>query len=137
MTNLFRIPFLDFDLRHQSKPQKRSGYVASVLMGIFFSAGWSPCVGPVLGAILTISLSGGSIAKGAGLLTAYSAGLAVPFLIAALGVGWVTTILQRYGKVMHYTEIVMGIILIIVGTMLFMGTFESLARFGLFVDLGL
>ena len=106
-------------------------------MGVFFSAGWSPCVGPVLGAILTISLSGGSITKGAGLLAAYTAGLAIPFLIAALGVGWVTTILQRYGKVMHYTEIALGVILIFVGFMLFLGTFESLARFGVFIDFGL
>jgi cytochrome c-type biogenesis protein len=137
MTHLFRIPLLEFDLRHQSIPHKGGGYIASVLLGIFFSAGWSPCVGPVLGAILTISLSGGSITKGTWLLAAYSAGLAVPFLIAALGVGWVTTIIRRYGKVMYYTEKIMGVILVIVGLMLFLGTFESLARFGAFIDFGL
>jgi cytochrome c-type biogenesis protein len=106
-------------------------------MGVFFSAGWSPCVGPVLGAILTLSLSGGSISKGASLLSAYSAGLAIPFLFAALGVGWVTAILRKYGRVMRITEIVMGVILIIVGVLLFLGTFETLARFGIFIDLGL
>mgnify|MGYP002640725111 FL=1 len=137
MTRILRIPFLEYDLRPQSQPDRQRGYLSSVLMGIFFSAGWSPCVGPVLGAILTLSLSGGSITQGAGLLTAYSAGLAIPFLIAALGVGWVSTILRRYGKVMHYAEIVMGVLLIIVGAMLFLGTFEQLARFGAFVDFGL
>ena len=137
MTHIIRIPFLDYDLRPESRPSRQRGYVSSALMGVFFSAGWSPCVGPVLGAILTLSLSGGSIAQGAGLLTAYSAGLAIPFLIAALGVGWVTTIIRKYGRVMHYAEIVMGVILIIVGVMLFLGTFESLARFGFFVDFGL
>jgi cytochrome c-type biogenesis protein len=63
--------------------------------------------------------------------------LAIPFLIAAWGIGWVTTIIRRYGVVMRYVEIAMGIILIIVGIMLFLGTFEQLARFGLFVDFGL
>ena len=137
MTRIIRIPFLDYDLRPQSQPDRNRGYISSALMGIFFSAGWSPCVGPVLGAILTLSLSGGSVARGASLLTSYSAGLAIPFLIAALGVGWVTKIIRKYGKVMHYTEIAMGVLLIIVGIMLFMGTFEQLARFGLFVDFGL
>jgi len=137
MTHIIRIPFLEYDLRPQSQPDRQRGYISSVLMGIFFSAGWSPCVGPVLGAILTLSLNSGNTSQGAALLTAYSVGLAIPFLLAALGVGWVTTILRRYGKVMRYTEIVMGVILIAVGVMLFMGTFEQLARFGGFVDFGL
>jgi len=137
MTHIVRIPFLEYDLRPQSKPDRQRGYISSALMGVFFSAGWSPCVGPVLGAILTLSLSGGSIAQGAGLLTAYSAGLAIPFLIAALGVGWVTKIIRKYGKIMLYVEIIMGILLIIIGVMLFLGTFEILARFGPFVDFGL
>ncbi|MBT3391473.1 MAG: cytochrome c biogenesis protein CcdA [Anaerolineae bacterium] len=137
MTRIIRIPFLEYDLRPQSQPDRQRGYFSSALMGVFFSAGWSPCVGPVLGAILTLSLSGGSIIQGVWLLTAYSAGLAIPFLIAALGVGWVATVLHRYGKVMHYAEIVMGVLLIIVGVMLFLGTFEQLARFGVFIDFGL
>jgi cytochrome c-type biogenesis protein len=137
MTHIIRIPFLEYDLRPQSQPDRQRGYISSFLMGIFFSAGWSPCVGPVLGAILTLSLSGGSVSQGAWLLTFYSAGLAIPFLLAALGIGWVTTILRKYGKVMHYVEIAMGVLLIIIGIMLFFGTFEYLARFGFFVDFGL
>jgi len=137
MTGIIRIPFLEYDLRRQTAPDRSQGYLASALMGIFFSAGWSPCVGPVLGAILTFAMNGGSITKGISLLSAYSAGLAIPFLLAALGIGWVTTILRRYGKVMRYVEIGMGVILIIVGIMLFLGTFALLARYGLFVDLGL
>ncbi|MEJ2599208.1 MAG: cytochrome c biogenesis protein CcdA, partial [Anaerolineales bacterium] len=52
MTGIFRIPFLEYDLRPQTAPDRNRGYLASALMGVFFSAGWSPCVGPVLGAIL-------------------------------------------------------------------------------------
>ena len=101
-------------------------------MGIFFSAGWSPCVGPVLGAILTLAINGGSISLGAMLLTAYSVGLAIPFLVAALGIGWVTTILKRYSKTMRYVEIAMGVILVIIGAMLFTGVFELIAQRGQF-----
>jgi cytochrome c-type biogenesis protein len=137
MTGIIRIPFLDYDLRPQSQFDHQRGYLSSALMGIFFSAGWSPCVGPVLGSILTFALNGGSISKGVALLSAYSAGLAIPFLLAALGIGWVSQILKKYNKIMHYTEVVMGIILIAVGAMLFMGTFELLARYGLFVNFGL
>ncbi|MBN1668400.1 MAG: cytochrome c biogenesis protein CcdA [Anaerolineales bacterium] len=137
MTRILRIPFLEYDLRPQSQVDQKRGYISSALMGVFFSAGWSPCVGPVLGAILTISLSGGSIAQSGILLAFYSAGLAIPFLLAALGTGWVTSILQRYGKVMHYVEIAMGVLLIIIGVMLFLGTFETLARFGFFIDFGI
>lgn len=137
MTGLYRIPFLEYDLRPQNIPDRNRGYISSLLLGIIFSAGWSPCVGPVLGAILTLALNGGSIVKGMELLTAYSAGLAVPFLLAALGIGWVTTIIKRFGRVMRISEIIMGVILIIVGVMLFLGTFEQIARFGYFVDFGL
>ncbi len=137
MTGVFRIPFLEYDLRPQSTPDRRMGYLSSALMGVFFSAGWSPCVGPVLGAILTLSFAGGSISQGASLLTAYSAGLAIPFLLAALGIGWVTAILRRYGKAMRYVEIGMGVLLVIVGGMLLFGFFEWFARFGFFVNFGL
>jgi cytochrome c-type biogenesis protein len=134
MTGIWRIPFLQYDTRTQSQPDRNRGYISSFLMGIFFSAGWSPCVGPVLGAILTLSLSGGSVLTGGTLLAAYSAGLSIPFLIAALGVGWVTTALRKYGKALHYLEIAMGVVLIIVGLMLFFGLFEQLTiyltRFG-------
>jgi len=136
MTGIWRIPFLNYDTRNQSKPDQDGGYWASMLMGVFFSAGWSPCVGPVLGAILTLSLSGGSVITGASLLAAYSAGLAIPFLIAALGMEWVSSVIKRYGKAMRYIEFGMGIVLIVVGVMLFLGTFESLARYGSFITIG-
>lgn len=139
MIGVFRIPFLEYDTRVQKVPDRRWGYLSSALMGVFFSAGWAPCVGPVLGAILTLAMNGGSISTGVSLLSAYSAGLAIPFLIAALGVGWVSLTLKKYGKVMHYVEMVMGVILVIVGIMLFSGTFELIAQKGQFfwIDFGL
>ncbi len=139
MMGIFRIPFLEYDTRVQQLPDRKWGYLSSVMMGVFFSAGWAPCVGPVLGAILTLALNGGSVSTGVSLLSAYSAGLAIPFLIAALGVGWVSLTLRKYGKVMHYVEIVMGVVLVIIGFMLFSGIFERIAQAGQFfwIDFGL
>jgi len=139
MIGVFRIPFLEYDTRVQQLPDRKWGYLSSSLMGVFFSAGWAPCVGPVLGAILTLSLNGGSVSQGVSLLSAYSAGLAIPFLFAALGVGWVTVVLRKYGKAMHYVEIAMGVILVIIGFMLFSGIFERIAAAGQFfwIDFGL
>ena len=79
-------------------------------------------------------MNGGSTLTGATMLAAYSAGLGVPFLVAALGIGWVGVTLRKYGKVMRYVEIVMGVILIIIGFMLFSGTLNLIS--GL-VDTGL
>ena len=127
MIGVIRIPFLEYDTRMQQMPDPKLGYLSSALMGVFFSAGWSPCVGPVLGAILTLALNGGSIYSGVVLLSAYSAGLAVPFLVAALGIGWVTVILRKYNKVMRYTEIIMGVLMVIIGIMLMTGAFNIIA----------
>ena len=139
MIGVFRIPLLEYDTRVQKMPDRKWGYFSSALMGVFFSAGWAPCVGPVLGAILTLALNGGSISTGVSLLSAYSAGLAIPFLIAALGIGWVSITLRKYGKAMHYIEIAMGVVLVILGFMLFTGIFASIAQAGQFfwVDFGL
>jgi cytochrome c-type biogenesis protein len=137
MIGVFRIPFLEYDVRIHSQADRRWGYISSLLMGIFFSAGWAPCIGPILGAIMTFAASGGSIYKGILLGSAYSAGLAIPFLLAALGIGWVTIILRRYGKVMRIAEISMGVLLVIAGILLFMGSFNILASYIPFIDFGL
>jgi cytochrome c-type biogenesis protein len=137
MTGILRIPFLYYDLRPRTKTDQQRSYFSSTLMGVFFSAGWSPCIGPVLGAILTIAMNGGSISTGIKLLTAYSAGLAIPFLLTALGIDYLTGWLKKFRKVTHYVEIGMGVLLIIIGALLFLGIFEQLARFGNGINLGL
>ncbi len=133
---LYRIPFLEQDIRPDMDVEGK-GLLSSALMGVLFSAGWSPCVGPVLGAILTLSLQGGSVAQGALLLSVYSAGLAVPFLLTALALEPVARLIRRYGKVSRIAEIIMGVLLVIVGVMLLTGTFARLAQLGNFFDFGL
>jgi cytochrome c-type biogenesis protein len=141
MTGAFRISFLEYDLRiyYDGYSKYTRGYITSFLMGVFFSAGWSPCVGPVLGSILTLAIGGGSVALGVKLLSAYSAGLAIPFLIAALSIGWIFAILRRHGKVIHYVEVGMGVVLIIVGLMLLFNMFQWISTYGQFfwIDFGL
>ena len=137
MIGVFRIPFLEYDVRVHSQVDRRWGYISSLLMGVFFSAGWAPCVGPILGAIMTFAANGGSIPRGIVLGSAYSAGLAVPFLLAALGIGWVTIILRRYGKVMRVVEVGMGVLLIVAGVLLFLGSFNILASYIPFINFGL
>lgn len=137
MIGVLRVPILEYDTRRQELPNQKLGYLSSALMGVFFSAGWAPCTGPVLGAILTISFMGGSAALSVMLLAAYSAGLAIPFLLAAVGIGWVSNLLTRYARVMRIVEIVMGLILVVVGELLLLGKLQSLGGLGLFVDFGL
>lgn len=137
MIGVFRIPFLEYDVRVHSQVDRRWGYISSLLMGVFFSAGWAPCVGPILGAIMTFAANGGSIPRGILLGSAYSAGLAIPFLLAALGIGWVTVILRRYNKVMRIAEISMGVLMIAAGVLLFLGSFNLMASFIPFINFGL
>jgi cytochrome c-type biogenesis protein len=127
MIGVFRIPFLEYDTRVQQLPDRKLGYLSSALMGVFFSAGWSPCVGPVLGTILTFVLNGGSVSQSVSLLSAYSAGLGIPFLLAALSVGWVSLTLRKYGRVMRIVEALMGLLLIVLGYLLFSGIYARLA----------
>lgn len=134
---VINIPFLDYDTRRHVDPSSNLGYLGSFLMGVFFSAGWAPCVGPVLGAVLTLALNTADITNGVILLSAYSIGLAVPFLLAALGIGRVTELMRRYKGAIRVISIATGVILVIVGVMLFTGTLEILARYGFFIDFGL
>jgi cytochrome c-type biogenesis protein len=131
MTGIIRVPLLEYDLRPQSIPDRRWGYLSSFSMGIFFSFGWSPCIGPVLGAILSISLVEGSLGQGALLLLAYSIGLAVPFMLAATQITLFTSILRRYSKVMRYIEVGMGAILVVIGVMLIQNRLSRFASLGL------
>jgi cytochrome c-type biogenesis protein len=137
MIGVYRIPFLEYDLRVHKQADNNLGYLSSFLMGVFFSAGWSPCVGPTLGLIMTFAINSGNVLQGTLLGSAYAAGLAIPFLLAALGISWVTVILRKYSKVMRITEIIMGVLMIVVGIMLVFGAFNLLATVAPFADFGL
>ncbi|MCW5875802.1 MAG: hypothetical protein KIS85_02860 [Anaerolineales bacterium] len=135
LAGVIHIRFLDYDLRPQSKLQQERSYLSSAMMGVFFSAGWTPCIGPALGVILTLAANGGSPVQGAWLLSAYSAGLAVPFLLAAGQIGWVTYLLRRHPGLGASVQRVMGVVLTLVGVLLFSGRLSTLANLGAFFDI--
>ncbi len=137
MTGILKISWLDYDLHPENKIDENRSFFSSILMGICFSAGWSPCVGPVLGSILTLALDEGSLQQGFYLLSAYSVGFTVPFLIMALGVSWISSRMRSLGRITRVMEIIMGLILIIVGGLLFFGIYEQIARIGFLFDFGL
>jgi len=126
---LIHIPFLEYDTRRQQAPDRRLGYLSSALMGVFFSAGWAPCVGPVLGAVLTLALTADALGRGVGLLAAYSLGLGIPFLFAAAGVGRVSALLRRYRHAMRYASVATGVFLVLIGMLVFTDSLQALAGF--------
>jgi len=99
---------------------KPLGYLGTVVVGIAFGAGWTPCLGPTLGAILALAATQSELSKGITMLAFYSAGLAVPFLLAAL-------LLERFKSHLGTVNRVAGVLLIIVGVLMFTGWFERLA----------
>ena len=123
---VFRLPFLDQDARLHLQ-RKPLGYLGSVLVGMAFAAGWTPCIGPILGAILGLAATESSLSKGMLLLGAYSLGLAVPFLIAAYAVEAFLDWFQRFRRFLPWVQRVSGILLIIVGLLLMTGQFTRLA----------
>lgn len=108
----------------QTKPV---GYAGTVVVGVAFGAGWVPCIGPILGAILTLAATRASVAEGVGLLGVYSAGLAIPFVLSALALTAFLAWFQRFRRYMRYVEWVAGILLIFVGLLLVTGKFTVLA----------
>lgn len=97
---------------------KPVGYLGSVVVGVAFGAGWSPCIGPILGAILTYTASAADYQRGLLLLFAYSMGLAVPFLVAALAVNWFLRMFARFRTQMVWVQRIAGVLLIIVGVLM-------------------
>jgi cytochrome c-type biogenesis protein len=106
---------------------KPIGYLGTVLVGLAFGAGWTPCIGPILGSILIYTSSTADLHRGLLLLTAYSAGLAVPFLIAALAIDRFLAAFARWRGAMKWVNRVGGVLLIIVGLLLITNYFTVLA----------
>lgn len=99
--------------------QKPAGYVGSFAVGVTFAIGWTPCVGPILGAILSLAGTAETVQVGIGLLVAYSAGLGIPFLLSALALGAFLRFFKSYRPYIPAIERFAGLILIVVGVLVF------------------
>ena len=106
--------------RVQMRANRRLGYLSSALMGVFFSAGWIPCVGPVLAAIYLLASDSQTVGQGALLLLTYSAGLGIPFLLTGAAFGTMTGLLRRLNRRLGAVSKITGIFLIFVGVLLFL-----------------
>ena len=106
---------------------KPIGYLGTVVVGIAFGAGWTPCLGPTLGAILLLAADQAELGKGIRMLSGYSLGLAIPFLLAALGVERFLRFFQRFRSKIGLVNRIAGVLLIVVGVLMFTGWFERLA----------
>lgn len=119
---LFKINLLYSEARFNTS---KAGYIGSLLMGIAFAFGWTPCIGPILGVILAMASSSQSIAEGASLLAVYSAGLGIPFILAAFFIGPFMQFLNKFKKHLGTMEKVTGALLVVTGLLFLTGGMQT------------
>ena len=107
---------------------KPLGYLGTVLVGMAFAAGWTPCIGPILGAVLTFTASESDLNRGIALLLAYSMGLAVPFLLTALMMDRFVAVITRYRGVMLWSSRLAGGMLVVVGVLMATDTLRVMTQ---------
>ena len=106
---------------------KPVGYLGTVLVGVTFGAGWTPCIGPVLGGILTLAATRGSVGEGMSLLAVYSAGLAIPFLLSTVLIERFLVGFKHLRRFLPWVNRVSGVLLILLGLLMVTGTFTRLS----------
>src|ERR1044072_476583 len=114
LIGLLKIKYLYKDTR-QFSSEKPRGIFGSLTLGIAFAAGWTPCIGPILGGIIGLAATSGGWRSGLVLSAFYSAGLAVPFLLTGLGINQFLGFYKNFRKHLHKVEVVSGIVLIVIG----------------------
>jgi len=134
---IIHIPWFYMDTRHQFKG-KTGTFWGSIAMGIFFAAGWSPCIGATLGAILTLGFSSDTAGQAMLLSMGYSIGLGIPFLILALLVNQAVPLVRKLGNHLKTFQIISGILIIVIGILMITSQMTVIARWalqnGLYLD---
>lgn len=123
---VFRIPFLQYEKRFHAT-SKRLGLFGSFLVGVAFAFGWTPCIGPILGAILAFASTQETVSEGVLLLSAYSLGLGIPFFAAGIGMNAAMGLMRGMRKHYRKVEIVSGLLLIAVGILILTNSLQRLA----------
>jgi cytochrome c-type biogenesis protein len=131
MLNIFKIPFLTRDLKIKTPGLFKNGKLSnSFFLGAAFGFGWTPCVGPILGSILLLASTSATAFSGAILLAVFSMGLAIPFLVIALGLGSASQYISRFSKYLNAISVIGGIFLIILGVLLLTNNIGLLISYG-------
>ncbi len=125
---IIQIPFLNREMRYQIESY-RPGIVGSYVIGLSFAFGWTPCIGPILGSVLSIAASSETVTYGIVLLMLYSAGLGIPFLIAAYAINSFMKFLSRIRNYIRLIEIFTGLLLILFGILILTNRIQELAFF--------
>ena len=133
LTGVLKIPFLYWQKRFAFRPTRPS-YWASLLIGLIFALGWTPCIGVILTPILGMAANAATLKAGVFLLLAYSLGLGVPFLLLGLGLNQVSSILKKLKPHLGKIEIATGVIMIAVGILIF---FNLLSYLNAYFNLGI
>jgi len=126
MTGVFRIKALYAEKRFHMR-LRNVGFVGAFLIGVTFAFGWTPCVGPVLAGILTLAVNSETVLRGVGLLAVYSLGLGIPFIITGFAAGTALAALAKFKSRLRKIEIASGILVVIVGILVFTGSLQDLS----------
>jgi cytochrome c-type biogenesis protein len=127
MAGVIHLPFLEYGARPNVEPNPRWGLASSVVVGFVFATGWTPCIGLVLGSVLTLAAYEASLVRGILMLAVYAAGLAVPFLIVALLMDRLGRWICRLAKISRYISIAAGLLMIGFGILFATGQLSILA----------
>ncbi len=126
LMELLHVPFLQNEARLQWRGKREWGFLSSVLIGMVFAAGWTPCVGPALSAILILSADQATVGRGVGLLLAYSAGIGLPFIFAGFLIDRLGGLMQRMARYLPTIQKIAGAILVLVGIILITDSFSAI-----------
>lgn len=129
MTGVMSIRSLMSEKKVSAKPKKTNSFGGSVLFGLLFAAGWSPCVGLVLGSILALASQSETMMSGMFMLFIYSIGMGIPFLLVAVFYSKSLNKLKRFNRLMPRIQKAGGVVMIIMGVMLFLGYFQMLSSY--------
>lgn len=125
---VLRIGWLYSEKRFQTSNQP-VGFIGAMLVGIAFAFGWTPCIGPILAGILTIAAGEETVGAGIRLLSVYSAGLAIPFLLAAVAINRFFSAFAKIRRHYHKIELVSGSLLVVIGLLIFTNRFTLIAQY--------
>lgn len=123
--DVIKIPFLQREAKLHLKTRP-AGFIGTIVVGMIFGAGWTPCTGPFLGSVLTLAMTSDTLGRGMALLMFYSLGLGIPFVLSALAISAFLTSFSKVRKHFKAIKIISGIILIIMGVLLLMNKMTML-----------